>query len=100
MARTRFWDQRLGNESARQEANIIVPKEKGTQAPVATLRKSMSDLPQRFDVLAPTGSKTVRIRGIYDERGLTLASTLGTPRSALLSTSGTLCVLTCVPCFS
>ena len=92
LANKRFQQQRLGSEPARHEEELAtnVTQQKGPHAPVSAVRKSMSDLPRNLDSLAPSGSKTHRLRGIYDDRGLTLASCMGSPRNALSSTSGAL----------
>jgi hypothetical protein len=85
----RFQQQRLGSEPARQEEELAT-QQKGPHANAAAMRKSMSDLPGNLDSLVPSGSKTHRLRGLYDDRGLTLASCIGSPRAALSSTKGTL----------
>lgn len=92
LASTRFQQQRLGSEPARQEEELAayVTQQKGPHAPAAAMRKSMSDLPGNLDSLAPSGSKTHGVRGLYDDRGLTLASCIGSPRAALSSAKGTL----------
>jgi hypothetical protein len=92
LASRRFQQQRLGSEPARQEEELAtyVTQQKGPHAPAAAMRKSMSDLPGNLDSLAPSGSKTHRLRGLYDDRGLTLASCIGSPRAALSSAKGTL----------
>lgn len=70
----RFTTQRLGNESARHEKELAVDvfNEKGRHAQVASLRKSFTGFGTVN--LDGTGAKTSRGLGIYDERGLTLAS--------------------------
>ena len=75
LAFKRFSEQRVGNESARLEKELAVDvlNAKGRHAAVAEIRKSTGGV-------GPTDgkAKTNKLH-VYDDRGLTLTSTLGAP---------------------
>ena len=77
LAFRRFSEQRVGNESARQEKELAfdVKHAKGRHAAVAEIRKSTGGVGPADDK-----AKTKRLQ-VYDDRGLTLTSTLGAPLS-------------------
>lgn len=77
LAKERFSQQRLGNESARQETELAVDvfNAKGRHKAVAEIRKSFAGFPIDSGWGTPG-------HGIYDDRGLTLAANLS-PRRAL-----------------
>jgi len=83
----RFTQQRLGNESARQEKELAVDvfNAKGRHSQVASLRQSFAGF---APLDSDCSSKTARTHGIYDDRGLTLASSLASLTGNLSATSG------------